>query len=372
MIGLRNPWRGLLGTIALGLAVTACSAVPDSGPRTGDIEKGAGPYALVDLNPAAARAVSAFVADQRVEAPASLPPGRSPGLIGPGDLLRVAIWEPNPNGTSLSADKSGLETTTRVGIDGTIGVPYVGRLRAGGHTPAQLERDIGGRLAATSPGAQVAVLVTEDLTNAVVVQGEVARPGRYPVVPGASGLLDVLAMAGGPNTPNRQALVRITRGGLSLTRTLSNLVDTRALETDLAPGDRVLVRPRASYFYAFGAVNRPGEQAYDADDISLAHTLARLEGLTDSRADPAAVFIYRRQPGDLTRRLVAGRDATQVIYRLNLRDPNGFFVAEQFPVLPDDLLYVSNAPIAEAAKVFQLLTGVSSIGAVPHNLGAPY
>jgi polysaccharide export outer membrane protein len=166
--------------------------------------------------------------------------------------------------------------------------------------------------------------------------------------------------------------VRITRGGLSLTRTLSNLVDTRALETDLAPGDRVLVRPRASYFYAFGAVNRPGEQAYDADDISLAHTLARLEGLTDSRADPAAVFIYRRQSGDLTRRLVAGRDATQVIYRLNLRDPNGFFVAEQFPVLPDDLLYVSNAPIAEAAKVFQLLTGVSSIGAVPHNLGAPY
>jgi polysaccharide export outer membrane protein len=61
-----------------------------------------------------------------------------------------------------------------------------------------------------------------------------------------------------------------------------------------------------------------------------------------------------------------------VVYRLNLRDPGGFFVSQQFPVLPDDLIYVSEAPIAEAAKVFQLLTGVSGIGAIPRNLGAGY
>ena len=130
--------------------------------------------------------------------------------------------------------------------------------------------------------------------------------------------------------------------------------------------------PRLSYFYAFGAVNRPGEQPYDADDISLAHTLAKIEGLSDSRADPAAVFVYRRQSADLTRQLASGRDTASVIYRLNLRDPNGFFVSQAFPVLPDDLIYVSEAPIAEAAKVFQVLTGLSAVGAVPRNLGANY
>ena len=52
--------------------------------------------------------------------------------------------------------------------------------------------------------------------------------------------------------------------------------------------------------------------------------------------------------------------------------PGGFFVSQQFPVLPDDLIYVSEAPIAEAAKVFQLLTGVSGLGAIPRNLGAGY
>jgi len=362
--------RALLWSAAL--ALTACSAIPGTGPRTSDIERATPAYTLIDLDPHAAGIVSDFVAASAAEPVAALPSGRPLGLIGAGDLLKIAIWEPNPNGTSMTADKSGIETTTRVGIDGTIGVPYVGRLRAAGRTPGQSEQDIAARLAHQVPGAQVAVLVIEDVTNAVIVQGEVAKPGRYPVVPGSSGLLDILAMAGGAHTPDKQSLVRIVRGDHMVTRTLSRLVTTRAMETDLAPGDRILVQPRLSYFYAFGAVNRPGEQPYDADDISLAHTLARLEGLADSHADPAAVFVYRHQEADLTRRLVSGRETEGVIYRLNLRDPNGFFVSKMFPVLPDDLIYVSEAPIAEAAKIFQVLTGLSAVGAVPRNLGANY
>jgi len=281
-------------------------------------------------------------------------------LIGAGDLLKIALWEPNPAGTSLTADKAGIDIAARVGIDGTIGVPYVGRVHAAGRTPAQMERDIQGRLASVSPGAQVAVLVTEDLTNDVIVQGDVGRPGRYPVVPGSSGVLDILAMAGGAHTSNRQGLVRITRGGHAVTRTLSQLIGDRTLEGDLAPGDRILVLPRTANYYAFGAVNRPGEQPYDADELNLSNVLARLAGLSDDRADPAAVFVYRRDA------------AAQTIYRLNLRDPSGFFVAQAFPVLPNDTIYVSNAPIAEAAKVFQLLIGVSNIGAMPRNMGAQY
>jgi polysaccharide export outer membrane protein len=375
-----NVWRNLLCSAAVGLALAACASVPGSGPRTADIENGAttsGPYVLIDVDQNAAQRVSAYAVAQRAEAPIVLPTSRGPGLVGAGDLLRVAIWEPNQNGTSLTADKSGLETIARVEIDGTIGVPYVGRVPVAGHTPAQIEADLRARLASQSPAAQVAVLVTEDLTNNVIVQGDVGKPGRYPVVPNSSGLLDILAMAGGAHTPDHQTTVRITRAGTSFTRTLSSVTAAHALERDLAPGDRILVEPRAAYFYAFGAVNRPGEQLYDADTISLARMLARLEGLADSRADPAEVFIYRRQEAELTRAVARtatapGQDLTRVIYRVNLRDPGGFFVSQAFPVLPDDLVYVSESPIAEVAKVFQVLTGVSAIGAIPHNLGVPY
>lgn len=360
--------------VSLAALLAACSAVPGSGPRTGDIER-PGPYVLVELDRGKAATVGAYVKAHAQEPPVSLPPGRPMGLVGPGDLLQVTIWEPNPNGTSLTADKANLQAASRVGTDGTIGVPYVGRVSAAGQTPARIEAAINARLSREAPGAQVAVLVQEDLTNAVIVQGDVARPGRYAVVPRSSGLLDILAMAGGPVTPNRQATVRITRGDTAVTRTLTTLMNTRALETDLSPGDRVLVQPRRQAFYAFGAVASPGEQAYDADEISLARTLARINGLADNRADPAQVFVYRRQPAELTGQVAApaaGQDATSVIYRLNLRDPGGFFVSQQFPVLPDDLLYVSESPIAETAKIFQVINGVSGAGAIPRNLGAPY
>jgi polysaccharide export outer membrane protein len=290
-------------------------------------------------------------------------------------LLKIAIWMPDTTGMSLTTDKSGIETEARVDASGSISVPSIGRLSAAGHMPAQIEQDIAARLAKQSPGAQVALLVAEDVTNDVIVQGAVSKPGRYPIVPNSSGLLDILAVAGGPQTPNYQALVRITRADTAVTRTLTHLLDDTGPGLDLAPGDRILVQPRRSYFYAFGDVMRPGEQPYDADEISLARILARLDGLADNRADPAAVFVYRRQSADLTQRIAPvaiGQDATRVIYRLNLRDPGGFFVSEAFPVLPDDLIYVSDAPITEATKVFQVVTGLSSIGAIPRNFGAPY
>jgi hypothetical protein len=85
----------LCGTMA-GLA--ACSTVPGSGPRTSAIEQGTAAYALVDLTPDIAAAVKQ--ASRHPEPPIALPRGRPAGLIGPGDLLQIAFWEPNPAGTS--------------------------------------------------------------------------------------------------------------------------------------------------------------------------------------------------------------------------------------------------------------------------------
>jgi polysaccharide export outer membrane protein len=371
--------RNLLFCSVAAGALAACTAIPASGPRTSEVENSARQFSLIDLTPGSASVVAADVAQRRKLEPVVLPPKHAMGLVGAGDLLKIVVWQPNaaaPISGSGSGgnDKSGLETTTRVGTDGSISVPYAGRIAAAGRTPAAIEAALTAKLGEQMPGAQVAVLVTEDVTNNVIVQGDVAKPGRYPVIPGSTGLLDVLAEAGGAHTPDRQTLVRITRGRASVTRSLSQLVSSHALEADLAPGDRILVEPRQRFFYAFGAVLHPGEFAYDADILTLAHALARLNGLSDTQADPAAVFVFRRQSADLTRRLhpADAADPTQVIYRLNLRQPGGFFVAQTFPILPDDMLYVSDAPMAEAGKVFQVLTGVGNIGAIPRNLGAPY
>lgn len=383
-----SPMRWCVA-LAASMAVSGCAYMPAAGPTTGQIEQGGvsdpakpSAYVLVDLNAANASELS-DVANIPVQSDVTagaavsvLPAGRVFGTLGAGDLLKITFWEPNQSGASL-LDKPGLEVTVRVDTDGTIGLPYMGRIRASGRSPMQLEAVVKAAMSGQARDLQVSALVVDDQTNVVVVQGDVARPGKYPVTSGQHGLLDALAVAGGVKGSNHQSLIRVTRGAGVVTRTLSDVAKNRDEDVNLAPGDRVLVTPRDLSFFAFGAVGKPGEQPYDADEINMVRTLARIGGLLDSRANPQGVFVFRRQNADLTRRIagdlaVAGHDPTQVVYRLDLRNPAGFFVAERLRLLPSDIVYVSDAPVAEVAKVLEILTGLSSIAAVPRSFATPY
>jgi polysaccharide export outer membrane protein len=379
-----HPRRAFLtsGSVLALSMITGCATLPSDGPSTSAVEAGAArhagptaPYVLVDLDEATAHALAA-ASPLPVVGTTGLPQGQVIGLMGQGDLLRVTLWEANPTGTTLLGTP-GLDVSVRVGADGTITVPYVGRVRAAGRTPAQAEWSLRGALTAQGHDMQVSVLVSEDVTNAVMVQGDVAHPGRYPIGTGSQGLLDILAMAGGAREPNHSVTVKVTRGTDKAEATLSSVVAAPSGEWQLAPGDRLMILPRARFFYAFGAVNRPGEQPFDGEEISMARTLARISGLSDNRANPRGLFIYRHQDADVTRRLLGAalrpdQDPTQVVFRVDLRDPKGFFVSEAFRVMPEDIVYVSNAPLADASKAMQLISGVSSVAAMPRNMGAGY
>jgi polysaccharide export outer membrane protein len=51
-----------------------------------------------------------------------------------------------------------------------------------------------------------------------------------------------------------------------------------------------------------------------------------------------------------------------IVYRLNFRKPEGMFVAHNFAIESEDLLYVPRADIYEAAKFFNLVNSVTQIG----------
>jgi len=52
-----------------------------------------------------------------------------------------------------------------------------------------------------------------------------------------------------------------------------------------------------------------------------------------------------------------------VIYRLDLSVPDGFFVAQQFPVMNRDVIYVSNAPFTDVQKVMGVATTMANYAA---------
>lgn len=346
--------RRAVTLIAL-LCLAGCADLPEAGPRTSAVEEGAG-YRLIPLSPATLPPAPAPAPDYATRF-AALPPGPALGTIAPGDALQITLWEANPTGATLLSPP-GLQTTLRVDASGNLLLPYAGTLHVAGYTPLAVQRRIAALLQAQGHAIQAAVLDAQPSADEVALEGAAARPGLYPLIAGTS-LLSLIATGGGARDSDHETLVRLTRAGVSATAPLSAITANPALDIPLAPGDAVALLPRRLAFYAFGAVNHPGTFPYDAPRITLLEALATVAGLRDERAAPRGVFLYRPGQG-------------QTVYQLDLSQPQSFFIASNFILQPGDVLYVSDAPVADIAKVLQTITGVGAIANVPRDFGAPY
>ena len=109
--------------------------------------------------------------------------------IGVDDIVQVSVWR-NPE----------LGITVPVRPDGMISVPLVGDVSAGGHTPAEVAKDIQQKLASFVRDPQVAVILTDlrshEYLSRVRVTGAVRQPVSLPYRPGMTVLDAVLASGG--------------------------------------------------------------------------------------------------------------------------------------------------------------------------------
>jgi polysaccharide export outer membrane protein len=73
------------------------------------------------------------------------------------------------------------------------------------------------------------------------------------------------------------------------------------------------------------------------------------------------VFIFRLEdPRSLTPDMRTNASVTPdgkvpVIYRINMKDPSTFFIAQSFPIRNGDVIYVSNAPLADIQKFLNVI-----------------
>ena len=130
------------------------------------------------------------------------PDGISEYVIGPGDVLRIFVWQ-NPD----------LTVTVPVRPDGRISVPLLQDVEAAQKTPPQLAEDIKKGLSAFIKEPEVTVIVTEFVgpySEQVRVVGEAVKPQAIPYRARMS-VLDVMIAAGGLTqfaAGNRAVIVR--------------------------------------------------------------------------------------------------------------------------------------------------------------------
>jgi len=293
--------------------------------------------------------------------------------VGAGDTLEISIWEAPPavlfgslNGSASFGNGAENRNILQqiIGTDGLISVPFVGRIAVSGRQTAEIEQDIVRRLSGQANNPQVAVRLVQNETRNVTVLGEIANNRRIPIGPRGERLLDAIASAGGVRHPVGQTTIQLSRGSTTVVMPLDRVVQDPRQNIRLHSDDVVTALHQPFSFISLGAVARNAEIPFEGRGISLAQALARTGGLRDDRANIRGVFIFRlERPEALAPELAESSRYTEdgrvpVVYRLNMADAAGFFVAQDFIIRDKDVLYVSTAPGADLQRFLSTVTGL--------------
>lgn len=362
--------RGLAVSAAILALLGGCSTLPASGPSTGQIDPGGSSrlkqdYVLVDLDQRAVDILSQY----RVTAFATrfAAPRPAPNqIVGVGDVLSITIFEAGQGGLFSSDYGSRVAMTQRVDSDGSITVPYAGRVVAGGNSPSQVERKIVAALEGRAIQPQALVQITETVQRSYVVNGEVGSPGRKPITAAGDRILDAIANAGGARGAPFESRVTLQRGSSQGSAIMKDMIDNPPENVFVQPGDRIFVTKDPEIFLAFGAVPRPGPIEFGLEKLTLLEAVGKAGGLLDVRSDPGAFFVFRYEPDSAVKQMDPGYDGrfgakVPVVYRVNLRDPKAYFYAKGFTVRDRDVLYVANSALSELQKFLQILGSVRDV-----------
>ncbi|WP_228461813.1 polysaccharide biosynthesis/export family protein [Paracoccus liaowanqingii] len=281
--------------------------------------------------------------------------------IRAGDMLGLSIWENVDQGVLTSAGaRSSALTQVQVDSDGYVFVPYAGRLLAAGKTPDQFRDLVTQRLGAQTPDPQVTVQRVAGDGATVSVMGRVGGQGVYPIERPTRTLSTMLARAGGVIVEPDVATVTVKRGADSGKIWLEDLYGSPDNDIVLQAGDLIVVDEDVRSFIALGAVGGQTRVPLGNKVISALEAVAMVGGLDSELADPAGVFILRNEPQAVAGR-VLGKPITgsqRFVYLLDLTRPNGLFLARNFGIRDDDIVYVTNA--AQWQRPLGALIGAAS------------
>ncbi len=368
------------------LLLGGCSALPAQGPLANQVVSGAvssdgeARYDVVDLTDRV-QAILARIGPVSFSGRFGDHRASPEPVIGVGDQVAVTVFEaaagglfsaPSFGGVTAGAHSAQLPPQAVAG-DGSISVPYAGRVRVAGLTARQVERQIVQRLTGKAIEPQAIVVVSQSVSNSVTVTGEVTAGARVPLTGHGDKILDVIASVGGVRNSVHDSAVTLSRGGASVSVPMQTLLNDPRENVFVRPGDVVTVEARPQSYVAFGATGRNFVIPFDTVGLTLAEGIAKAGGLLDLGADPEGVFLMRPEPASIVAELdpndpiAPGQRSVNVVYRANMRDANTYFIARKFALRDKDILYVAEAEANQMQKALQVLnaaTGVAQNAAI--------
>ncbi|MDR5901280.1 polysaccharide export protein [Halomonas icarae] len=342
----------LLVACTAALLLSGCSLAPgghiDYQAETAPIDD------LVDIEPITPGLVASF---RLAESQAAPMPGDLRQAIdeyeyrvGPGDVLSVIVYDHPELTIPAGSERSAADAGNEVRSDGTIFYPYIGRVKVAGLTLDEVRNILARRLSNFLAEPQVDVRMAAFNSKKVYVSGSVAAPGTLPITSVPLTLADAISQVGGAQPTANWHEVILTRNGQEQRISLYQLLreGDQTQNVLLQDGDVVHVPSSENQAVAvMGQVGSPGNFALGNERLSLTDAVARAGGISETTAEPSGIFVIRSQAAD--------SDKLATVYQLDVRNAAAFSMGSHFVLEPQDVVYVTTAPLARWNRVISLL-----------------
>jgi polysaccharide export outer membrane protein len=209
--------------------------------------------------------------------------GQSNYVVGPDDVLSVSVF-----------NEAQLSGKYRVENDGHFSYPFLGRVKAGGTTLAEVAATLKARLAeGYLRNPQVTVEVEQFRSQSVFIMGEVRTPGKY-VLSGTVSLIEALVQAGSTTAlAGTEVLILHPKAARATSATMPEhgdadvqRVNLREMEAGrfssnvaIRDGDTIFV-PKAERFFVTGFVRTPGSYTLEPN-MTVLQAISMAGGVTE-------------------------------------------------------------------------------------------
>lgn len=355
-----NPMRFLFG-LALCAALAACGSLPRGAAIQAEVVRGAdqpeADFAVYEVTKAFLPSVAEWPGAQS-ETREWLPnsQGSNAQLIRTGDTLNLIIWDSAENSLLLApGERSTNLSNLRVAPDGSIFMPYVGKLRVVDRTPDGARALVQRALEDVAPGAQVQLSMSEGRVNSIDMVGGVNAPGNVILPDQDFSVLAAISAAGGVSTALTNPQIKLVRENKTYQTSVSRLFDDPRLDTRLRGGDSIIVENDSRYFLSLGAAGAENQFRFNRDRVSALDALAIVGGVDDARANPKGVLILREYPVSALAAGTRGPRRERVVFTIDLTTSDGLFSARNFFIQSGDLVLATESPVSNVRTIVGLI-----------------
>jgi polysaccharide export outer membrane protein len=323
-----------------------------TGPQKGRIEEGDPEYTLIAVQSRADLPEQGRNYGQG-QIPPSIKGNSYSDRIRSRDSLRFIITDLSEQSPFFTRGEPYSYGPVEVTEDGRVNIPYAGEIQVMNLSPAQISADLNERLKPISNTAQATVARSGRIPRTANVIGEVKNPGPVPLERSNITSLDLLAASGGPTQAEHLFKYTLRRDGRDY---VFDYQGFRKRSFAVEEGDLLSVTTDMSNrFYVMGAINKPTTVPFPVPAPTLADALGAATGLDERRSDPSGVFVFRKGNPDQ-------------VFTIDLKNPSSILLTQRFPIRGEDMVYVTEAPLARWNRLIAQLLPLSQLSQAAYNL----